>query len=195
MRAAVDNVQHRHGQRERAITADALVQRLTLALRCGACRCHRHAQYRVGTKFALIRRAIYLDQQVVQRYLVQRGHSQDGRLDVLVDILDGLEHTAPSKARGVAVAQFQRLVRARARAGRNERPPDGAVRQRDIHLDRRVAPRIEDFSCFHIRNCRHTVLICYISQAWSICLRQYLPVAALRRRSLSQRHRQRPRHE
>jgi len=62
------------------------------------------------------------------------------------DVLDGALHAAAAEALGVAVAQLHRFVGAGGGAAGHGRAPDRTVDQLDVHLDGRVAARVEDLA-------------------------------------------------
>ena len=63
--------------------------------------------------------------------------------DLGVHVLDGRPHALAAVAL-TPVAQLDGLVGTRARAARHRGAPDRAGGERDLHLDRRVAPGVED---------------------------------------------------
>ena len=77
---------------------------------------------------------------------------------MLAHIRQRRQNAAPAIPRGVAVPQLQRLKRPRARPRRHKRPPNRPVRQRHIHLNRGVAPRIKNLQRPHIRYYAHRIL-------------------------------------
>jgi hypothetical protein len=80
------------------------------------------------------------------RRLVERVHPDDLGAQLGDDVVDGLQHALAEVAALVAVAQLERLVLTRGRARGNGRAAHGAIRQADLHLERGVAPRVQDLS-------------------------------------------------
>ena len=78
--------------------------------------------------------------------LVGRVHPVELGRDPVGDVADRRQHALAAVAGLVAVAQLDRLVGAGRRAGRHGRPPDRAVAEDDVDLDRGVAARIEDLA-------------------------------------------------
>ena len=73
-------------------------------------------------------------------------HAADGVEDLAVDGGDRLLHALAEVARLVAIAQFDRLVRAGRGARRHGGAAERAVLQHDVDLDGRIAAAIEDFA-------------------------------------------------
>ena len=77
VRAAVEDVHHRHGQDARRLAAEVAPQRLALLRGRGVRRGERDAEDRVGAEAALVRRAVELDQRAVEAGLVERVAAGD----------------------------------------------------------------------------------------------------------------------
>ena len=69
--------------------------------------------------------------------------------------LDGLQHALAQVALLVAVTQLHRLVRACRGAGGNGGAAHGAVFQRHIHLDGRIAAAVEDLASVDVDDRGH----------------------------------------
>ena len=119
-------------QRQRALVGDRFRGR------------ERDAKDCVGAERRLVVRAVERDERAVEHPLVGRVHSDDRVADLTVHVPDGCGDAFAAVARA-AVAKFDGLVRAGARAAGDCRPAPGAGRQLDLSLDGRVAPRIQDF--------------------------------------------------
>ncbi len=87
----------------------------------------RDGQRRIGTEPAEIRRAVDLAQCLVDAALVDDIAAAERRLDLVRDIGDRLQHTAPLEKVGIAVAQLMRLVAPGRGAGGHARPPERPV--------------------------------------------------------------------
>ena len=86
-----------------------------------------------------VRRAIELDQFVVDLSLVACIPAFECRRDLLVHIGDCFLHTFAAEPAFVAVAQFPCFMLTGARPAWNRRPPQRAAFHAHIHLDRRIA--------------------------------------------------------
>ena len=144
MRAAVDDVQHRHGQDVRAHAADPAVQRHPCVRGTGLRGRERDSEDRVGAEPRLVRRPVELDQPEVERTLILRIEAGDRVRDLRVDVPHRGEHAlAPVGAR-VTVAQLDRLELPRRGARRDRGPADRARLEHDVDLDGRVPARVEN---------------------------------------------------
>ena len=90
VRAAVEDVHHRHRQHARGVAAEVAPQRQPLLDGGRVGGGQRDAEDRVGAQAALVRRAVELDQRAVERGLVGRVEPGDGLGDLAVDVADGL---------------------------------------------------------------------------------------------------------
>jgi hypothetical protein len=155
VRAAVDDVHHRHRQLHRARAAEVAVQRQAgffgRCLRDG----HRHGQHRVGAEARLVVGAVQLDQRLVEEGLFRRVEAHDGFGDFGVDVLDGLQHALAQVAAGFAVTQFDGFARAGGRARRHRRAAHHARFQQHVAFDGGVAARIENLAADDINDCTH----------------------------------------
>ncbi len=131
--AAVDDVEHRHGQRRRVVAAEVPEEGDTglrsRSLRGG----ERHAEDRVRAEPALVRGAVELDEPPVERLLIRDVHATDRVGDLDVDVRNRLGD-ALAAPRRAAVAELDRFVH----AGRCTRGNDRAAFV-DFDLDGRVA--------------------------------------------------------
>ena len=123
MLAAVEDVEHRHGQDPRPGPAEVAVERQLMGIRCGMGACQRHAQEGIGTQPALVRRAVELEEHPVDAGLVSRVVADEGWPDRLADVDDGPQDTLAAIATLVPVAQLDRLVGAGRGSGRDGRAP------------------------------------------------------------------------
>ena len=146
MHAAIDDVHHRHRQGPRRGAADIAIERHVegFGRRLGAGQ--RHAEDGVGAEPALVRRAVEIDHDLVDQDLLLDRHVAERLEDLAVDGLDRLLHALAEIARLVAVAQFDRLMRAGGSARRHRRAAQRAVLQHHIDLDGGIAAAIENFA-------------------------------------------------
>ncbi len=76
--AAVENVHQRHRQHTGRRTAEVSVQRHTSVF-CGGMRCrHGHGEHGIGAQATLGRRAVEVDQELVEARLIERIRAQQG---------------------------------------------------------------------------------------------------------------------
>ena len=158
VRAAIQNVHHRHGKRVAGriarIPREIFVQRL-VRRGCGrARRRHGNGEDGVGAKIAFVRRAVGLDHAAVERALVggvEAGH-RAGNLAVHVG--DGFEHAFAEVARFVAIAQFDGFVLAGGRARRHCGTAERAAFKDYIRFHGGIAARIDDLPAMHPRDFR-----------------------------------------
>ena len=145
MRAAVEDVHHRHRQQVRVGAADVAVERQVRAVRGGPGDGERDAEDRVGAELGLVGRAVELEHRLVDQPLVVGLEALDRRGDVLDDGLDGLLHALAEVALA-AVAQLDRLEGAGGRAAGHRGAGERAVVEGDLDLDGGVAARVEDLA-------------------------------------------------
>ena len=146
MDAAIDDVHLRRRQDPGHRSADVAIKRQARSLRRRLGDGERDAEDRVGAELRLVLRAVERDHRLVDLELVLGLEARDGVENLAIDRLDRLENALAAEAALVAVAQLDRLARSRRRAGRNRGPAHRAVFQNDIHLDRRIAPAVENFA-------------------------------------------------
>ena len=146
VRAAIDDVHHRHRQDPGRHPANILVERQVGAAGRGLGRRQADAQDGVGAQARLVGRAVQLDQQVVQPALVLGVEARQGVIDFAIDRLDGLQDALAQIAALVAVPLLNRLVGAGGGARGHGGPAHGAIFQHHIDLDRGIAAAVEDFA-------------------------------------------------
>ncbi len=155
MRAAIDDVHHRHRQNMRIGVADIAPQRHAGLFGGGLGDGERHAEDGVGAQAAFVLGAVQFDHGTVEDQLFLGIHARQRVIDLAIDGLDGLQHALAAVTALVAVAQFDSLMR----AGRGARGDGGAAEtarlQDDIHLDGGIAARIENFAGVDVGNRGH----------------------------------------
>ena len=124
--AAVQDVQHRHGEHARPVAADPAEERDAGISRSGLRDRERRAEDRVRAQPPLVRSAVELDEGTVDFRLRGRVHPDEGRGDLGLHASHRAQHAPASVDRRVAVPQLHRLVAARRRARRHGCPPDRA---------------------------------------------------------------------
>ncbi len=117
VRAAIDDVHHRHRQDDGVVAAEVAVQRQLLALGGGTRVGERHGEDRVRAEARLVVGAVDLAHAAVDPRLVRRVAADQRVAQHAVDVLHRVQHALAEVARGVAVAQFHGL----ARSGRGAR--------------------------------------------------------------------------
>ena len=155
VRAAVDDVHHRHRHLHRAGAAEVAVQRQAGFFGGGLGHRHRHRQHGVGAEAALVFGAVQVDQGAVEEGLLVGVEAHDRFGDLGVDILAGLQHALAEVALHVAIAQFDRFARTGRRAGRHRRAAHHARLQQHIAFDGRIAARIDNFTADNINDSTH----------------------------------------
>ena len=160
-------VHHGHGQRLGVHAADVFIER---HFRLDGRRLghgERHAQNRVGAQLGLVFRAVQFDHCLVYSDLIQRPHALDLFRDIGVDVLHCLGDALAEIAFLVAIAQLHRLKCTRGSPRRHCRASYRAALQRNLNLDRGIAPRIQYFTANDFLDCKHTCisfLIIFICQ-------------------------------
>ena len=127
-------------------TADVAEQRQLGRLGRSARNGQGDAEDRVGAQSRLARRAVEVDERLVDEPLLAGLEPDQHRADLVEDRKHGLLDTLAAVAFLVAVAQLGGLERAGAGPARHCRPGDRAVIERDLDLDGGVAARVEDLA-------------------------------------------------
>ncbi len=144
--AAVEDVEHRHGQEVGRGAAEVAVERHPGRGGRGPGHGHADAEHGIGAEPALVFGPVQGEHGPVDAGLVQGVEVPDGRGDLAVDVGDGLEDAFAQIAVLVSVPELEGLVDAGRGAGRNGRPGERAVREKDFHLDGGIAAGIEDLA-------------------------------------------------
>jgi hypothetical protein len=137
---------HRHGQRAGVHAADVAIERQAGVLGRRLGDRQARAQNRVGPQPALVDGAVELDHERVDVPLICRIEPPQDVADLAVDRGDRPAHALAAESRLVAVAQLDRLVGAGRGAGRHRRAAKRAGLELHVHLDGRVAARIQDLA-------------------------------------------------
>ena len=155
VRAAVDDVHHRHRHLHAAHAAEVAVQRQARFFGRGARDGHAHRQRGVGAQAALVVGAVQVDQRAVQEGLLRRIQAEHGFADLGVDVFHRAQHALAAVAALVAVAQFDGLARAGGRARGHGRAAHGAAFQQHVAFDGGVAAAVEDLSADDVDDGAH----------------------------------------
>ncbi len=170
VRAAVQDIHHRHGQVMAGEAAEEAVERHALRRCRRFCRRERDGEDGVRAELRLVLRAVEREHHAVDGVDVGGVLATECGRDDLVDILHGAAHALAAVFRLVAVAQLVGLELARRGAGGHRRPADSPRGQRHLRLDRRIAARVDDLSANYIDDAQiasHS--ICLLSAALTAC--------------------------
>jgi hypothetical protein len=143
--AAVEDVHERHRQVRAPSPAQVAVQRQADGSRRGMGDRQADPEQRVGAELRLVRRPVEDDQQR-SRLTWSSASSPSSLGDRRRSRGDGVEDALAAVARGVAVAELDRLVGAGRRPDGTMARPDRRRRRGHVDLDRRVAARVEDLA-------------------------------------------------
>ena len=124
VRAAVDDVHHRHGEHDRLLPAQRAVERQPGVGRRRLRHGQRHAEQGVRAERALVRRAVELDEASVDRCLIARVETLHRRAELGDDVADRPQDALAEVRLRIAVTQLDRLVLPGGRAGRNGGAPN-----------------------------------------------------------------------
>ena len=162
MRAAVDDVGHRHGQHFGVRPAQIFEQRLVQRSGGGLGVRQGHGENRVGAELGLRFRAVKLEHRAVHRQLVAGIKADQLGSDDGGDVFDGLLHTLAEITFLVAVTEFDGLIFAGAGAAGHRRATERAATQRHVHFHCWITARIENFARLYLMNFAHFSFISYI---------------------------------
>ena len=155
VRAAVDDVGHRHGQNFGVGSAEIFEQRLAERGGGGFGVRERDGEDGVGAELGLGFRAVELEHRGVHGELVERVHADERGLDFGVGVGDGFLHAFAAETLFVAVAEFDGFVFAGAGAAGDGGASDRAACERHINFHGGVTARVEDFARLYVLNFCH----------------------------------------
>ena len=156
VRAAIDDVGHRHGQNPGVGAAQIFEQRLADRRRGGFGIGQRHGEDRVGPEFGFRFGAVEFEHDAVHRELVERVHTAQRGQNFFSHVPDRFGNAFAQITPRVAVPQLERLVLAGAGAGRDGRASRGAVFQYHIHFNGGIAARVENLAGLNVANGAHS---------------------------------------
>ena len=140
--AAVDDVEHRNRKGD-VVLPYVLVDLHTLGHGACADGCEGYRHHGIPSEPGLVLGAVELDHGAVDGFLIGGIHPDEGLGDGTADVLNGLQDALPAVPGLVPVPELQGLPGARGgTGGRDGRYPVSF--DRDLRLDRGVAPGIED---------------------------------------------------
>ena len=151
MRAAVENIEHRHGERYRVYTAQIAVKGHSAksCRRFGTGKGNR--QDRIGAKPRFIIRPINRTHRHIDRLLIGYQHIVELAGNVSINIVDRLLNAFSAEG-FIAVAQFTGLIHAGRSAGWDARTGLCTVPQGYAGLHGGIAARVENLPPHHRSN-------------------------------------------
>ncbi len=135
--------------------AQVAVERLAAGIRRRLRDREGDAEDRVRTQSALVRGPVEVDECAIDAALRECIEPAQRLGDRTVHVRDGVQHALAARARGVTVAQLDRLVLTGGGPGGDARAAERAVVQRDVDLHGGVATRIEDLAGVDVLDQRH----------------------------------------
>ena len=106
----------------------------------------------LAPRLLLVLGAVQLDHALVQRGLIEGVHAAQLVGQLVVDVVDGLQHPLAEVFRLVAVAKLPGLVDAGAGPAGHGRAAERAVGQFHVDLDGGVSAAVEDLSGTDVYN-------------------------------------------
>ena len=166
VRTTVHDVHHRHRQHLGIRAANVFVKGQAQRVRRRMGSCERHTQNGIRTQLRLVLRAIELEHRRVNAQLVHGVATCQHWRDDVVHVVHRRQHALAIVAltvgplglalgRYVAVAQFQRLVLAGARARGHGRTAKAAAGQFHVYLKGGIAAGVNDFASVDVDNFSH----------------------------------------
>ena len=155
MRAAVDEIHHRHRHHRLATPREITPQRLIGILSSGMRHRERYGEQRIGTETTFVVRAIERNHAGIYVFLIARITLEQGCADHGVDVANRLQHALAEIALLVAIAKFDRLARTGRGTGGHSRATDGAAGEDHVRFYGGIAPRIDDLAGSDIDNAAH----------------------------------------
>ena len=164
VRAAVDDVHHRNREHLRVRAAEVFVKRQSTGFRRRFRNREGNAENRIRAELGLRFRPVELEHRLVDGDLVKRVETDEFRRNQRVDVVNRFEHALPAETflgidtlgellRGNArVAEFERFIDARGSSRGNRRAPHSAGFKRDVHFNRGIAARIDNFATFNVND-------------------------------------------
>ncbi len=143
VRAAVEDVHHRHRNGVGSGSAEVAIERKLKRACARARRGHRNRENRVRSQPSLVRRAIQFDQPRVEPALVGCVQSDDGFRDLAIDVRNCLQHALAEELTLVAIPQFDGLMLTGGRATRHNGARAGAAIQINFSFNGRIATRVK----------------------------------------------------
>ncbi|MDT4834564.1 hypothetical protein FQZ97_682050 [compost metagenome] len=155
VRAAVDDVHHRHGHAHGAAAAEIAIQGQAGFVGGGAGHGHAGRQDGVGAQAFLGFGAVQLDQGAIDEGLFLGVQAHQGFRDFRIQVLDSAQHALAQITALVAIAQFDGFAGAGGSARRHGRAAHGAGFQQHIAFHGGVAARIQNLAADDIDDCTH----------------------------------------
>jgi hypothetical protein len=152
--AAIEDVQERHRQQIGVLAAEIAPQRLVVLDRLGAGRSQGHSKHRVRAQPALTRGVVEVDECTVKAGLVAGVAAANGRRDLAVDVVESVLDALAAEA-AAAIAKLDGLLFPGRGARGEGRAAACTRRQRDVHLDRRVAAAVKNLAAADVIDYTH----------------------------------------
>ena len=162
MGAAVDDVHHRHGQDFGVRAAEVFVEWKAKLRGGGFGRSQRDGEDRIGAENFFGRGAVEREHGGIDCRLLRAALADDGRGDLAVHVLDGLEHSLAQEAGFVAVAELDGFIFSGGCAGRHRGASDRPALEPDVNFNRGIAARVDHFAAADFNNGRITHNVCVL---------------------------------
>ncbi len=146
--------------------SDVGIQRQTARIGGGFRNRKARAEDRICAQLALVVRIVERDHRVIDVALVLGVHADQQVGNRLVDGFDSVQHALAQVTVLVAIAQLDRFMRARRSARWHCGPPETAVFEQDVHLDRGVAPAVQYLASVNVDDGGHAR---FVSVKW-LCI-------------------------
>jgi hypothetical protein len=134
------------------------IERKSLMIRRRARAGHRNCQSCVRTQIRFVRSAVKVDQNFVDRRLIERVSSFQLAGNQIVDVADGFQHAFAAITFWIAVAQFNGFMLAGGGAGRNRRASSFTTREKHVGLNSWIAARIQNFAGVNLIDFTHKLI-------------------------------------
>ena len=155
MRAAVEDVHHRHGQQIDRFTTQVTIKGELILGGCRAGHCHRNSEDRVCAEAGFIFRAVQFDELLINGTLLRGVHVGESIGNLAVHVFYRLQHALAEIAPVVAIAEFDRFMFTRRSAAGHNGASNRTVRKLYFSFDRRIAARVEHFAGANIADISH----------------------------------------
>ena len=155
VRAAVDDIGHRHWQHLGVRPAEVFIKRLAQRIGRGFGGGEGHGEHSIGAELAFVGGAVHGDHGVVDAHLISGIASEQFGQDFGLNIFDRFLHALAAVAFLDAIAQLDSFVFAGAGTAGHGGAAHCAAVENDIGFDGWVATGIENLAGLNINNGRH----------------------------------------
>jgi len=146
VRAAVEDVHHRHGKHLGVGSAEVFVKGLADLRGGGLCGRERDSEDGIGSDFLFRRRAVHCEHGFIHRNLICSVEADQSGREKLGNIGNGFGHALAEVAGFVSIAELNRLVLTCAGTAGNCCTANSSAGEFDIGFDGGIAARIEDLA-------------------------------------------------